>query len=76
LVASRVLVVYVCLCNGVTDHAIRDAAAAGCKSVPELTMRTGVGANCGSCVELASQILAEVHAVRAVIPLPQLQHAA
>lgn len=67
---------YVCLCNGVTDHAIRDAAAAGCKSVPELTMRTGVGANCGSCVELAAQILADVHAARIVIPLPQLQHAA
>ena len=37
--------VYVCICNGVTDHDIRQAADAGCWSLPELTMRTGAGAN-------------------------------
>lgn len=72
----RVFVVYVCICNGITDHAIRDAAAAGCKSVPELTMRTGVGANCGSCLELATQILDSAIAARAPIPLPLLRDAA
>ena len=44
---------YVCICNGVTDHDIRQAAEAGCRSVPELTMRTGAGANCGSCLDMA-----------------------
>jgi bacterioferritin-associated ferredoxin len=67
--------VYVCLCNGVTDRQIREAAEAGCRSMSELTMRTGCGATCGSCVEMATQLLDEVHAARA-LPLPVLSHAA
>ena len=57
---------YVCLCNGVTDSAIREIAAAGCRTLPELTMRTGCGATCGSCLDMAQQILDEVHAARAL----------
>jgi len=67
--------VYVCICNGVTDHDIRQAAEAGCKSMPELTMRTGAGANCGSCVEMAAELLEQARTVRA-LPLPMLQRAA
>ena len=68
---------YVCVCNGVTDHQIREVADAGCRSVTELTMRTGAGANCGSCLELAAQLLAETHASRVQpLPLPVLSHAA
>ena len=48
---------YVCICNGVTDHQIREAAASGCRSVAELTMRTGCGATCGSCLEMAAAVL-------------------
>ena len=48
---------YVCICNGVTDHQIREAAASGVRSVAELTMRTGCGATCGTCLEMASSIL-------------------
>jgi len=48
---------YVCICNGVTDRQIRDAAASGVRSVAELTMRTGCGASCGSCLETAAAIL-------------------
>ncbi len=66
---------YVCSCNGVTDRQIRDAAKAGCASMAELTMRTGAGANCGSCVSSAESILAEVHSVRE-LPLPVLSRAA
>jgi bacterioferritin-associated ferredoxin len=62
--------VYVCICNGVTDHDIRAAADAGCRSVPELTMRTGAGANCGSCLDMAASLLDAAHAVRAVRELP------
>ena len=50
---------YVCLCNGVTDREIREVAAAGCRTLPELTMRTGCGATCGSCLAQAQQILDE-----------------
>jgi bacterioferritin-associated ferredoxin len=48
---------YVCVCNGVTDHAIRDAAAEGVTPLSELTRRTGCGDCCGSCVDLACDIL-------------------
>ena len=48
---------YVCICNGVTDRQIREAAASGVRSVAELTMRTGCGATCGSCLETATAIL-------------------
>jgi len=66
---------YVCICNGVTERDILQAAEAGCRSVPELTMRTGAGANCGSCLETASQLLDQVHHAK-VVPLPVLSQAA
>ena len=66
---------YVCICNGVTDRQIRDAANAGCASITELTMRTGVGANCGSCLVAAEAILGEARTVRE-LPLPLLSRAA
>ena len=65
---------YVCICNGVTDHQIRQAAEAGCRTMAELTMRTGAGSTCGSCIEMATAILDEVHAQP--LPLPVLSHAA
>ena len=46
---------YVCICNGVTDRQIREAADAGCDSVSEMTMRTGAGASCGSCLGLVAE---------------------
>lgn len=66
---------YVCICNGVTDHAIREVAAAGCRTLSELTMRTGCGASCGSCVDMAQALLDEALAVRE-LPLPVLSQAA
>lgn len=66
---------YVCICNGVTDHDIRNAAAAGCGSMPELTMRTGAGASCGSCVEMATELLHQAR-TRRELDLPMLQQAA
>lgn len=66
---------YICICNGVTDHEIRDAAQAGCRSTAELTMRTGAGANCGSCLEMAAALIDEVHGKRE-LALPVLQQAA
>jgi bacterioferritin-associated ferredoxin len=63
--------VYVCICNGVTDHQIREAVANGCASVTELTMRTGCGSNCGSCLDMAADLMAHARAVRD-LPLPML----
>jgi bacterioferritin-associated ferredoxin len=67
--------VYVCICNGVTDHDIRRAAEAGCRTMAELTMRTGAGATCGSCVDMATALLEEARA-ECALPLPVLQNAA
>lgn len=50
---------YVCLCNAVTDRAIRDAAARGVASIDALAAETGVGTCCGACRPLAIQILDE-----------------
>ncbi|MCD9088354.1 (2Fe-2S)-binding protein [Stenotrophomonas sp. SY1] len=65
---------YVCICNGVTDNQIREAAIAGCDSVAELTMRTGCGSNCGSCLDMAAGLLEQARAFRD-LPLPMLQAA-
>ena len=66
---------YVCICNGVTEQQVRDAADMGCTSVAELTMRTGAGANCGSCLGLAAEILDELRR-RRDLALPVLAQAA
>ena len=65
---------YICVCHGITDHAIRRAADDGCVDLHELTMRTGLGSGCGSCLSLAADLLAESAATRA-FPLPVLQAA-
>ncbi|HRO62397.1 (2Fe-2S)-binding protein [Thermomonas sp.] len=62
---------YVCICNGITDRVIREAAEAGCQSVAEMTMRTGAGSCCGSCLGLVGEIIAEVKA-RKALDLPVL----
>jgi bacterioferritin-associated ferredoxin len=62
---------YVCICNGVTERAVRQAAAEGVRSLSELTRRTGCAATCGGCAEYAEQILNEEHR-RVAFPLPLL----
>ncbi|MCK9487806.1 MAG: (2Fe-2S)-binding protein [Xanthomonadales bacterium] len=53
---------YVCICSGVTDRAVRQAAAEGVRCLADLSMRTGCGACCGSCVPMAEQLLREAGA--------------
>ena len=69
---------YVCICNGVTERQIREAATAGCTTVAELTMRTGAGANCGSCLDMAMDVLqaAQPAPRDALFPILTLSHAA
>ena len=69
---------YVCICNGVTDRQIREAAAAGCATVAELTMRTGAGATCGSCLAMAADILqaAQPAPRESLLPILTLSNAA
>jgi len=70
---------YVFIGTAVTEREIRQVAEAGCRTMSELTMRTGCGASCGSCIEMATQVLDDVHAAlptAVVVPLPVLSHAA
>jgi bacterioferritin-associated ferredoxin len=57
-----VLAMYVCICNAVTDRAIREAASRGVSTLDELTLRTGCASGCGSCADLAQEILVEARA--------------
>lgn len=50
---------YVCLCTGVTDSQIKEAASNGCASMRELCRTTGVGTQCGKCVRSAREIIRE-----------------
>ena len=50
---------YVCLCNGVSDHDIRETIAEGACSVEEVAYCTGAGTKCGSCVSAVAKLLDE-----------------
>ena len=47
---------YVCLCQGITDHQIREAAASGEHNFESAALELGVAQRCGCCAELARQI--------------------
>lgn len=50
---------YICICNGVTDRAIRECAAEGACSMRDLECALGVGSGCGRCRASAEEILQE-----------------
>ena len=50
---------YVCLCQGVTDHQIREAIYEGCCSYRDVRVATGVGTQCGKCACEAKQLVRE-----------------
>lgn len=50
---------YVCVCHGITDHAIRDAVRAGANSLDDLRCRLGVATQCGMCGPVAEDLLAD-----------------
>jgi bacterioferritin-associated ferredoxin len=66
---------YVCICNAVTDHSIRAAAREGVRTFAELRQSTGCGDCCGSCEDLAREILDEAVRPR-ILDLPVLSIAA
>ena len=53
---------FVCICNSVSDKAIKRAMQNGANSVEDLKAELGVGNCCGRCVEFAQEIVSEVHA--------------
>jgi bacterioferritin-associated ferredoxin len=61
---------YVCICNGITERTVRQAAVDGVRSLSELTRRTGCAGTCGGCANYAEQILLDEHNRVAAFPLP------
>jgi bacterioferritin-associated ferredoxin len=52
--------VYICICNAVTEKAVRECADSGARSMEDLGAALGVGAGCGRCRECAVELLQEV----------------
>jgi bacterioferritin-associated ferredoxin len=48
---------YVCVCNGVTDSQIIDAANNGVQTMEQLSNALDVGTCCGRCTQCAKGIL-------------------
>jgi len=67
---------YVCLCNGVTESAIRRAAQAGIRTLGDLAMATGCTSGCGCCVEAAEAALREALTATPPQRAPAFQFAA
>lgn len=50
---------YVCLCNGLTDQHVRDAALAGACRPAEVYPACGCTAQCGSCARTMRSLINE-----------------
>ena len=48
---------YICICNAVTEKAVRQCAADGARCLEDLTAALGVGAGCGRCRDCAVDVL-------------------
>ena len=67
---------YVCICNAVTDSHIRNAVNDGVRTLGQLRQTTGCGTTCGSCkdmaVEVLQQALTERRDAQTLQPIMQL----
>ena len=59
---------YVCICKGVTDRDIREAASRGARTVKDLRRELGVAADCGKCASCANEVLCEARRESALAP--------
>ncbi len=48
---------YICICKGVTERAIRDEVCAGARSVDEVIRSTGCSTQCGKCLLQATKVV-------------------
>lgn len=48
---------YICICKGVTDHAIREAVLQGAERMRDLKTCLGVTGQCGICACHAKMVL-------------------
>jgi|19_taG_2_1085344.scaffolds.fasta_scaffold178806_1 bacterioferritin-associated ferredoxin len=50
---------YVCICQQVTDHDIREYCESNNASLSQMRKDLGLGSDCGRCAKLARQIMHE-----------------
>ncbi|ULJ62405.1 (2Fe-2S)-binding protein [Wielerella bovis] len=50
---------YVCICNAISDHKIKEAVALGASTLTDLKDSLGVATCCGCCADLASSFLGD-----------------
>jgi bacterioferritin-associated ferredoxin len=62
---------YVCICNSVTDSDIRNAVNDGVRNLNQLKQTTGCGTTCGSCKEMAVDVLQQALAESRQVPYLQ-----
>lgn len=53
----RIVIMFVCVCKGITDKDIRDAVNRGEESIKSIKETLGVASQCGGCFTLAKQIV-------------------
>ncbi|MEM6584047.1 MAG: bacterioferritin-associated ferredoxin [Pseudomonadota bacterium] len=65
---------YVCLCRGITDKQVRDAAKSGHQSIEEMREALGIASQCGQCSGLVEELIANSVTAPSVPtePLPRL----
>lgn len=63
---------YVCICKSVTDKQIRRAASRGVDNLYELRESLGVAAGCGSCADMAQEILNETQQSEPTLYVPSV----
>jgi bacterioferritin-associated ferredoxin len=59
--APAACIMYVCVCNAITEREVRACAEAGMRTVEDLSFALGLGTCCGRCRDCAAGVLAEFH---------------
>ena len=53
---------YVCICHGVTEKDIQQAAKIGASDLHDIQQLTGCATGCGTCADSAIEVLRAAHA--------------
>ena len=59
---------YLCTCKSVSDLQIRQAVEQGARSFGDLSIRFGVGIECGKCIDGINALLQECLSVPTALP--------
>lgn len=58
---------FVCICNAITDHEIKETVAAGATTMSDLQAQLGVATCCGCCSELAASFLNSANRIQTTV---------